>query len=142
MEPLYVAHAVSSGEGRNGHVATSDGIIDLDLALPKELGGAGGKANPELLFAAGYAACFHSALQSIARQAKLDLGASEVQASVGIGKEGEGFGLSAILEVSIPGQPRATARELVDKAHEYCPYSRATRGNIQVEIDLVQAAGE
>ncbi|HEX2143853.1 MAG TPA: organic hydroperoxide resistance protein [Glycomyces sp.] len=142
MEPLYVAHAVSSGDGRNGHVATGDGVIDLGLAIPKELGGPGGKANPELLFAAGYAACFHSALQSIARMGKVDLGASEVQASVGLGKEGEGFGLNAILEVSIPGQPRTVAKGLMDKAHEYCPYSRATRGNIQVEIDLVQASDD
>lgn len=142
MTPLYVAHAVASGEGRNGSVATSDGLIELDLAIPKELGGPGGKPNPELLFAAGYAACFHSALQSVARMAKVDLGASEVQASVGLGKEGEGFGLNAILEVSIPTQPREVAEGLVAKAHEYCPYSRATRGNIEVEIDLVQTAGE
>ncbi|WP_335986168.1 organic hydroperoxide resistance protein [Glycomyces sp. MUSA5-2] len=142
MEPLYVAHAVSSGEGRNGHVATDDGLIDLDLAIQKELGGPGGLTNPEQLFAAGYAACFHSALQAVARAAKVDLGASSVEASVGIGKEGEGFGLNAILEVSTPGAPRKTARALVEKAHQVCPYSNATRGNIVVEIDLVQAAGE
>ncbi|MEU5875034.1 organic hydroperoxide resistance protein [Glycomyces sp. NPDC047369] len=142
MEPLYVAHAVSSGEGRNGHVATDDGLIDLDLAIQKELGGPGGLSNPEQLFAAGYAACFHSALQMIARAAKVDLGASSVEASVGIGKEGEGFGLNAILEVSTPGAPRETAQALVEKAHQVCPYSNATRGNIVVEIDLVQAAGE
>ncbi|PRY56249.1 organic hydroperoxide resistance protein [Glycomyces artemisiae] len=142
MEPLYVAHAVSSGEGRNGHVATDDGLIDLDLAIQKELGGPGGLTNPEQLFAAGYAACFHSALQAVARAAKVDLGASSVEASVGIGKEGEGFGLNAILEVSTPGAPRETARALVEKAHQVCPYSNATRGNIVVEIDLVQAAGE
>ncbi|WP_112134255.1 organic hydroperoxide resistance protein [Glycomyces dulcitolivorans] len=142
MEPLYVAHAVSSGEGRNGRVATDDGIIDLDLAIQKELGGPGGKANPEQLFAAGYAACFHSALQMIARQAKVDLGASSVEASVGIGKEGEGFGLNAILEVSTPGAIRDVAEGLVEKAHMVCPYSNATRGNISVEIDLVQAADD
>ncbi|NUQ88984.1 MAG: organic hydroperoxide resistance protein [Glycomyces artemisiae] len=142
MEPLYVAHAVSSGEGRNGHVATDDGLIALDHALQKALGGPGGLTNPEQLFAAGYAACFHSALQAVARAAKVDLGASSVEASVGIGKEGEGFGLNAILEVSTPGAPRETARALVEKAHQVCPYSNATRGNIVVEIDLVQAAGE
>ncbi|SDE35914.1 organic hydroperoxide resistance protein [Glycomyces harbinensis] len=142
MEPLYVAHATSSGAGREGHVATDDGLIDLDLAIQKELGGPGGKTNPEQLFAAGYAACFHSALQAVARAAKADLGASTVEASVGIGKEGEGFGLNAILEVSTPGAPREVAEALVAKAHELCPYSNATRGNIVVEIDLVQVAGE
>jgi osmotically inducible protein OsmC len=140
MEPLYVAHAVSSGEGRNGRVATDDGVIDLDLAVQKELGGPGGKANPELLFAAGYAACFHSALQAVARAAKVDLGASTVEASVGIGKVGEGFGLNAILEIAAPGAPRDVAEGLVAKAHEMCPYSNATRGNIVVEIDLVETA--
>ncbi|GAA2293278.1 organic hydroperoxide resistance protein [Glycomyces scopariae] len=142
MEPLYVAHAVSSGEGRNGHVATDDRLIDLDLAVQKELGGPGGLTNPEQLFAAGYAACFHSALQAVARAAKVDLGASSVEASVGIGKEGEGFGLNAILEVAIPGAPRETAQALVEKAHQVCPYSNATRGNIVVEIDLVQASDD
>ncbi|MCD0446563.1 organic hydroperoxide resistance protein [Glycomyces sp. A-F 0318] len=140
MEPLYVAHAVSSGAGRDGHVATDDGLVDLDLAVQKELGGPGGKTNPEQLFAAGYAACFHSALQAVARAAKVDLGASTVEASVGIAKEGEGFALNAILEVATPGAPRETAEGLVAKAHEVCPYSNATRGNIVVEIDLVQTA--
>ncbi|MEV3935263.1 organic hydroperoxide resistance protein [Glycomyces sp. NPDC049804] len=139
-QALYVANAVSSGEGRNGHVTTGDGIIALDLAIQKELGGPGGKANPEQLFAAGYAACFHSALQMIARQAKVDLGDSTVEASVGIHKQGEGFGLSAVLEVSTPGAERSVAESLVAKAHEVCPYSNATRGNIQVEVDLVQTA--
>jgi len=139
-QALYVANAVSSGEGRNGHVATGDGIIALDLAIQKELGGPGGKANPEQLFAAGYAACFHSALQMIARQAKVDLGDSTVEASVGIHKVGEGFGLSAILEVATPGATREVAEGLVAKAHQVCPYSNATRGNIEVEVDLVQTA--
>ncbi|GAA2170995.1 MULTISPECIES: organic hydroperoxide resistance protein [Glycomyces] len=139
-QALYVANAVSSGEGRNGHVATTDGIIALDLAIQKELGGPGGKANPEQLFAAGYAACFHSALQMIARQAKVDLGDSTVEASVGIHKQGVGFGLSAVLEVTTPGATREVAEDLVAKAHQVCPYSNATRGNIQVEVDLVQTA--
>ncbi|THV43106.1 organic hydroperoxide resistance protein [Glycomyces buryatensis] len=142
MQAIYTANAISSGEGRNGHVATDDGLIDLDLAIQKELGGPGGKSNPEQLFAAGYAACFHSALQSIARMAKVDLGDSTVNAAVGIGKQGEGFGLNAILEVAVPGQPRAIAEELVAKAHQFCPYSNATRGNIDVEIDLVTAADD
>ncbi|HEU5126392.1 MAG TPA: organic hydroperoxide resistance protein [Glycomyces sp.] len=140
MEPLYVAHAVSTGSGRDGHVATDDGLIDLDLAVQKELGGPGGKANPELLFAAGYAACFHSALQGVARAAGVDLGESTVEASIGIGKEGEGFGLSAILEIATPNATRETAEDLVAKAHLACPYSNATRGNIVVDLDLVETA--
>ncbi|WP_030155385.1 organic hydroperoxide resistance protein [Glycomyces sp. NRRL B-16210] len=142
MEALYTAHAKSSGAGRDGHVATDDGLVELDLAVQKELGGPGGKANPEQLFAAGYAACFHSALQAVARAAKVDLGASTVEASVGIGKEGEGFGLNAILEVATPGASREVAEGLVAKAHQVCPYSNATRGNIVVEIDLVDTAAE
>ena len=142
MQALYTAHATSTGAGRDGHVATDDGLIDLDLAVQKELGGPGGKANPEQLFAAGYAACFHSALQIVARAAKVDLGASSVEATVGIGKEGEGFGLNAVLEVSAPGAAREVAQDLVAKAHRLCPYSNATRGNIEVDLDLVQAADD
>ncbi|WP_199044135.1 organic hydroperoxide resistance protein [Glycomyces salinus] len=142
MQALYTAHATSSGAGRDGHVATDDGRIDLDLAIQKELGGPGGKTNPEQLFAAGYAACFHSALQAVARAEKVDLGASTVEATVGIGKEGEGFALNAVLEVSTPGAERAVAEGLVAKAHLVCPYSNATRGNIEVDLDLVQAADD
>ncbi|WP_026922671.1 organic hydroperoxide resistance protein [Glycomyces arizonensis] len=142
MEPLYTAHATSSGAGRDGHVATDDGLVDLHLAVQKELGGPGGKANPEQLFAAGYAACFHSALQAVARASKVDLGDSAVTAVVGIGKAGEGFGLSAALEVAAPGAPRAAAEELVAKAHRVCPYSNATRGNIDVEVKVVTAADD
>ncbi|GAB3992185.1 hypothetical protein GCM10029992_66880 [Glycomyces albus] len=110
MQALYTAHATSSGAGRDGHVATDDGRIDLDLAIQKELGGPGGKSNPEQLFAAGYAACFHSALQAVARAEKVDLGASTVEATVGIGKEGEGFGLNAVLEVSTPAPSARSPR--------------------------------
>lgn len=142
MQALYTAHATSSGAGRDGHVATDDGRIDLDLAIQKELGGPGGKTNPEQLFAAGYAACFHSALQAVARAEKVDLGESTVEATVGIGKEGEGFALNAVLEVATPGAERAVAEGLVAKAHQVCPYSNATRGNIEVDLDLVQAADD
>ncbi|MCH7231331.1 organic hydroperoxide resistance protein [Glycomyces sp. L485] len=142
MKSLYTANATSSGAGRDGHVATDDGLIELDLAIQKELGGPGGKSNPEQLFAAGYAACFHSALQLVARMSKVDLGDSTVTAAVGIGKEGEGFGLAATLEVSTPGTDRAVAEGLVAKAHQVCPYSNATRGNIDVEIELVKAADD
>ena len=104
IEPLYTTEAIATGGGRNGHVRTADGRVDMDLAIPAEMGGSGDGANPEQLFAAGYAACFHSALQSVARQAKKKLGDSSVGARVSIGKAGEGFGLAVTLEVVI--QPR------------------------------------
>src|SRR5690606_5042188 len=140
MEPLYIAHAVSSGAGRDGHVATDDGLIDLELAVQKELGGPGGKSNPEQLFAAGYAACFHSPRQAVARVARRELGKSTGEPSVGTGKEGEGFVLNAVLEIATPDLPRKVAEDLVAKAHRACPYSHATRGNIDVDIDLVETA--
>ncbi|GAB3649474.1 organic hydroperoxide resistance protein [Glycomyces tarimensis] len=142
MKPLYTAHATSSGSGRDGRVATDDGLVELDLAVQKELGGPGGKTNPEQLFAAGYAACFHSALQAIARSSEVELGDSTVRAEVGIGKEGEGFALTANLKVSTPGAERTAAQGLVAKAHQVCPYSNATRGNIDVTVELVQAADD
>ena len=135
MEALYTAKATSTGAGRNGHVASSDGVLALDLAMPKELGGAGGAAtNPEQLFAAGYAACFHSALQAIARREKVSVADSTVTAEVGIGKQGAGFGLGVDLVVSLPGLDEAAAQKLVDAAHQMCPYSNATRGNIDVNL--------
>jgi Ohr subfamily peroxiredoxin len=123
---LYTAQATSTGDGRNGHVVSSDQRLDLDLALPPEMGGSGNGTNPEQLFAAGYAACFHSALRIVARRARVDPGDSTVSAEVGIGPEGEAFGL--------PGLEREQARELAEAAHQVCPYSRATRGNISVEL--------
>ena len=137
MEPLYTARATSSGSGRGGHVATEDGRVEMDLAVQEELGGPGGAVNPEQLFAAGYAACFHSSLQAVAHKSNVDLGDSEVTAVVDIGKAGEGFGLDADLEVSVPGAPRATAEDLIAHAHEACPYSNATRGNIEVALTVV-----
>ena len=134
MEPMYTAEALSTGDGRSGHVRTSDGTVSIDLAPPQEMGGSGNGSNPEQLFAAGYAACFHSALQLVAKSAKKDLGDSAVGAQVSIGKEGEGFGLSVVLEAVIPNLPEEEARELVEQAHQVCPYSRATRGNIAVEL--------
>jgi osmotically inducible protein OsmC len=135
MSVLYTAEALATGAGRNGHVRTSDGILDLDLAIPKEMGGAGGAPNPELLFAAGYAACFHSALQGVARREKADLGDSSVGARVGIGpNEAGGFTLTVTLEVVVPGQEHDAAQALADKAHLVCPYSNATRGNIPVDV--------
>ena len=131
---LYTAKATSTGDGRNGHVVSSDQRIDLDLALPPEMGGSGDGTNPEQLFAAGYAACFHSALRIVARRARVDPGDSTVSAEVGIGPEGEAFGLVVTLIISIPGLEREQARELAEAAHQVCPYSRATRGNISVEL--------
>jgi Ohr subfamily peroxiredoxin len=131
---LYCAKATSTGDGRNGHVVTSDQRLDLDLALPESMGGDGDGTNPEQLFAAGYAACFHSALRIVARRAKTDPGQSTVSAEVGIGPEGDAFGLVVTLIISIPGLEREQVRELAEAAHQVCPYSRATRGNISVEL--------
>jgi len=131
---LYTAKATSTGDGRNGHVVSSDQRLDLDLALPPEMGGSGEGTNPEQLFAAGYAACFHNALRIVARRARVDPGDSTVSAEVGIGPEGDAFGLVVTLIISIPGLEREQARELAEAAHQVCPYSRATRGNISVEL--------
>ncbi|PZG01385.1 organic hydroperoxide resistance protein [Micromonospora deserti] len=140
MQVLYTASALATGDGRDGHVRTSDGIVELDLAAPKELGGAGGAANPEQLFAAGYAACFHSALRRAARRAKADVTGSVVQAEVGIGPNGSGgFGLTVALVVDLPAVPRAAAEQLVAQAHQVCPYSNATRGNIEVALTVREA---
>ena len=131
---LYTAAATSTGDGRSGHVVSSDHRLDLDLAPPVELGGSGDGTNPEQLFAAGYSACFHSALRGVARRAGVDPGESTVTAEVGVGPEGDLYGLVVTLIVSIPGLDREKARELAEAAHQRCPYSRATRGNISVEL--------
>jgi len=131
---LYTAEATSSGDGRNGHVVSSDHRLDLDLAMPPELGGSGSGTNPEQLFAAAYAACFHSALRGLARQAGVDAAGSTVTAQVGVGPEADMYGLEVTLIISIPGLDRDKTRELAEAAHHRCPYSRATRGNISVEL--------
>ncbi|WP_194764305.1 organic hydroperoxide resistance protein [Microbacterium sp. UFMG61] len=137
MDTLYTAEALATGAGRNGRVATSEGRLDLDLAIPKEMGGSGDGANPEQLFAAGYAACFHSALQTVARTQKVKIADSSVGARVQIGSNGEGgFGLAVQLEVVIPEMPHEQAQALADAAHQVCPYSNATRGNIDVQITV------
>ncbi|MBY8872745.1 organic hydroperoxide resistance protein [Micromonospora sp. PLK6-60] len=137
MQVIYTASAKSTGDGRDGHVRTSDGTLDLDLAAPKEMGGAGGAANPEQLFAAGYAACFHSALRIVGQRAKADVAGSVVEAEVGIGPNGSGaYGLTVALLVDLPAVERATAEQLVDAAHQVCPYSNATRGNIEVTLTV------
>lgn len=135
IEKMYTASATASG-GREGHVRSSDGVLDLPLRVPKAFGGPGGPyTNPEQLFAAGYAACFGSALNVVLAQAQLKTGAPQVHAQVSIGKTpAGGFGLAVRLEVAIPGVPTAMAQELAEKAHQICPYSHATRGNIAVEV--------
>jgi osmotically inducible protein OsmC len=134
---LYTAEATSTGDGRNGHVTSSDGRLDFDLAMPPALGGNGEGTNPEQLFAAGYSACFHSALRGVSRRAGVEAGDSTVTAQVGIGPEGEAFGLVVTLVIHMPGLDREKARELAEAAHQICPYSRATRGNISVELRLL-----
>ena len=139
MKTIYTAEALATGEGRNGHARTSDGRLDLDLAIPEAMGGNGNGTNPEQLFAAGYAACFHSALQMVARQDKADVTDSAVGARVDIGpNDNGGFQLAVTLEVTLPNLSRENAQALADKAHQVCPYSNATRGNIDVTVTVTE----
>ena len=138
MDTLYTTEALATGAGRDGRAVVQNSDLDFKMATPKEMGGDGNGANPEQLFAAGYAACFHSALQAVARNQKVELGDSAVGARVGIDKQGEGFQLAVELEVSIPAQDRATAQQLADAAHQVCPYSNATRGNIEAIVTVVE----
>jgi Ohr subfamily peroxiredoxin len=134
MDALYTAVATAT-HGREGRAVSSDGRIDLKLAPPVELGGNGEGTNPEQLFAAGYAACFGSALGLVGRQAKVDVSDAAVTAEVGIGKQGEGFGLKVTLRIELPDTvDEATGRKLIETAHQVCPYSNATRGNIEVDL--------
>src|ERR1700733_8890976 len=115
IDALYTAHATAYGDGRNGHVTSDDDVLDVDLAVPKGMGGPGGElTNPEQLFAAGYAACFHSALKLVAGRSKASAEGSTVAAAVGIGKQGEGFGLTVALEVSLPELGKDQAQQLAD----------------------------
>ena len=134
---LYRAHATANG-GRDGRAASSDGVLDVKLTTPKELGGAGGAGtNPEQLFAAGYSACFLGALKYVAGQQKVALPAdTTIEGSVGIGPIPTGFGIEVELKIAIPGLPRAQAEALVQQAHIACPYSNATRGNIDVTLTV------
>jgi osmotically inducible protein OsmC len=138
MKALYTATATATGDGRNGHTASEDGILDVDVRVPKEMGGPGGATNPEQLFAAGYAACFHSALKLVGAAAKADLTGTEVSASVSIGTlPSGGFGLAVELDVHAPNLDHDAALALVEKAHQVCPYSNATRGNIDVVLNVI-----
>lgn len=135
---LYRAHAKATG-GRDGRAVSSDNVLDIKLTTPKELGGAGGDGtNPEQLFAAGYSACFIGALKFVAGQQKIALPAStSIEGSVGIGPIPTGFGIEVELKISIPGLDRAVVEDLVQKAHVVCPYSNATRGNIDVTLTVI-----
>ncbi|MET7849441.1 organic hydroperoxide resistance protein [Streptomyces avermitilis] len=134
MDALYTAVATAT-HGREGRAISSDGKLDVQLAPPVELGGNGLGTNPEQLFAGGYAACFASALGLVGRQAKVDVSDAAVTAEVGIGKQGEGFGLKVTLRIELPDSvDGATGRKLVESAHQVCPYSNATRGNIEVDL--------
>ncbi|MFF0494261.1 organic hydroperoxide resistance protein [Nocardia sp. NPDC004068] len=139
MNVVYTAEALATGDGRNGHARTTDGKVDVALAIPKEMGGSGQGTNPEQLFAAGYAACFHSALRLVGTQAKANVDDSAVGAKVGIGTlDNGGFGLTVTLEVTLPHVSPEQARELTERAHQVCPYSNATRGNIDVELVVAE----
>ena len=137
MQTLYSAQATTHG-GRQGHVESPDGVLDLNLAMPEGLGGPGGSGtNPEQLFAAGYSACFESALRLVARQQKKDVGDASVTADVDIGKTNDGnFALAVELTGRIPTMSREEAQEMMSAAHQVCPYSRATRGNMDVKLSV------
>lgn len=133
---VYQAQATATG-GRDGAAKSSDGLLDVKLAVPKEMGGAGGGVNPEQMFAAGYSACFLGALKYVAGQQKVAVPAdAKIDATVGIGAIPQGFGIEVDMTIHLPGLDRAVAQALVDKAHEVCPYSNATRGNIDVTLRL------
>jgi osmotically inducible protein OsmC len=135
---VYTASATTTG-GRQGHAVSSDGVLDLDLTAPKEMGGPGTGTNPEQLFAAGYSACFNGALMLVARKARVDASAAQVTVHIGFGPEGDSFAITADLEVAVPGLELAQVQELADAAHEVCPYSKATRGNVPVTVKAVAA---
>lgn len=133
---VYQAHATATG-GRDGTAKSSDGLLDVKLTVPKEMGGAGGGVNPEQLFAAGYSACFIGAMKFVAGSEKITLPADlSIDATVGIGGIPQGFGIEVQMIIKVPGMDRAQAQALIDKAHQVCPYSNATRGNIEVTLTL------
>jgi osmotically inducible protein OsmC len=138
MDIIYTAVATARG-GREGEVVSDDGILDLMLSHPVSLGGPEGEfTNPEQLFAAGYSACFHSALKRIAGKEKVDVEGSTITAHVGLGIDGQAFGLAVTLEGRFPTLDVAAGQELMEKAHQVCPYSRATKGNIEVTLTVTR----
>jgi Ohr subfamily peroxiredoxin len=138
MNVIYKTRVEVKG-GRNGHVKSDDGVIDLDVRMPKEMGGSeSGYTNPEQLFAAGYSACFDGALNLVARQERIKVKDTVVAVTVGFGEDEDGgFGICAKIEVHIPEVAKKVAEDLMNKAHQVCPYSKATRGNIKVELVLI-----
>lgn len=137
MKTLYTTKVIATG-GRNGHVKSENGILDLDVKMPKALGGVNDDfTNPEMLFAAGYSACFDSALNLVINKSKIETGETSVEAKISIGQiENGGFGLAAELAVNIPGVSLEEAQSLTEKAHEICPYSNATRNNMEVKLSV------
>ncbi len=137
MKAMYTAEATATG-GRNGHVKSNNGILDLEVRTPKSMGGANDDyANPEMLFAAGYSACFDSALNLVIKKGKIKTGETSVNAKVSIGQiESGGFGLAVELAVNVPEASLEQAQKLADQAHQVCPYSNATRGNIEVKLTV------
>ncbi|KUJ56620.1 organic hydroperoxide resistance protein [Chryseobacterium aquaticum] len=137
MKTLYTTNVTAKG-GRNGHVKSENGVLDLEVRMPKALGGSNDEfTNPEMLFAAGYSACFDSALNLVINKSKIQTGETSVEAKVSIGQiENGGFGLAAELAVNIPGVSLEEAQLLTEKAHEICPYSNATRNNMEVKLSV------
>ena len=139
MEPIYTAIATATGGGRDGHVSTEDGQLDLDTRPPKETGGSGEGTNPEQLFAAGYSACFLSAIHSVGRHLGVDTSEGAVSASVTLGKiEPIGYNIAVDLDVYLPNTSAERRQEVIDLAHRTCPYSNATRGNVEVTLAIVE----
>ena len=136
MQVLYTATATATGDGRNGHTASDDGILDVDVRVPVEMGGPGGATNPEQLFAAGYSACFTGALGLVARNQGVKPGPHTITAKVHIGKDATSFGLAVEMHGKFDELPRDKAEALMKAAHEVCPYSKATRGNIDVKLSV------
>ncbi|MEE6272092.1 organic hydroperoxide resistance protein [Georgenia sp. MJ206] len=138
-EIIYTARVTSTG-GRGGRATSEDGVLDVALTAPSELGGPGTGTNPEQLFAAGYSACFNSALGGVSKKEGVDASGSTVTATVGFGPEGGGYALAVELAVAIPGQDLPTVQRLAEAAHQVCPYSKATRGNVPVTVTAVDPA--
>lgn len=136
MEKLYTAEVTATG-GRDGHIKSSDGVLDFEVRKPKELGGQGGASNPEQLFAAAWGACYLGALGSIAEHEGVDTSEANVNVQVSFNKDGNVFSLSADLDVHIPGITTEEAQKIADKAHKTCPYSKATKGNIEVRVTAI-----
>jgi Ohr subfamily peroxiredoxin len=136
MEKLYTAVVTAKG-GRDGHIKSSDGILEMDLHKPHEMGGQGGASNPEQLFAAAWGACYLGALGSIAEREGADVSEATVDVHVSFNKDGNAFVLSAELDVHIPGLPTEEGQKLANKAHLVCPYSKATRGNINTRVTAI-----